>query len=310
MAAAPNGPFATWERVIWRSRRAAVTDLRVVHLRRGRIVGELATTDVASVTVEPSAMAWMGAGTLVIAPRTAQRAGMRTGQRPDDRPLRIPGVWRARHVALTLNLVVADLQGVPPHDSITSLPMPSIWKVSASVPLRASLISPLILGIASVGVMGYLATHQVREVHAADDPIRPHGVKRSRQEIVAFMEGEVMPFAVAALEPVVGKGKVRCETCHGANAVERDWRMPAVAKLPEPGVTTVAARGTVDSRLRNALHGYLADAGNQRVTGHMRGVVLPGMAALLHRPAYNFAQPYDYNVEHSALGCYHCHLAD
>ena len=57
-----------------------------------------------------------------------------------------------------------------------------------TVPLRASLIGPLMLGIASVGVMGYLATHQVREVHAADDPIRPHGVKRSRQEIMAFME--------------------------------------------------------------------------------------------------------------------------
>ena len=306
MAAAASGPFSAWERVIWRSRRVAVTDLRVVHLRRGRIVGEVLAADVASVTVQPSAMAWTGAGTLVVTPRTGQRHG----QRPEDRPLRIPGVWRVRHLALTLNLVVADLQGVPPHDSITSLPMPSIWKMAASVPLGASLISPLILGITSVGVMGYLATHQVREVHAADDPVRPNGVKRSRQEIVAFMEGEVMPFAVVALEPVVGKGKVRCETCHGANAVERDWRMPAVAKLPEPDVTAVAARGTVDSGVRNAIHGYLANAGNQRVTGHMRGVVLPGMAALLHRPAYNFAQPYDYNVERSALGCYHCHLAD
>lgn len=188
--------------------------------------------------------------------------------------------------------------------------MPSIWKMAASVPLAASLIGPLILGVASAGVMGYLATSQVREVHAADDPIRPHGVKRSRQEILAFMEGEVMPFAVATLEPVVGKGKVRCETCHGADAQARDWQMPAVAKLPEPDVTAVAARGTVDSRVRNALHGYLADAGNQKVTGHMRGVVLPGMAALLHRPTYDFAQPYDYNVQRSALGCYHCHLAD
>ena len=302
MAAAASGPFAAWERVIWRSRRVAVTDLRVVHLRRGRIVGELPAAEVASITVEPAAMTWTGAGTLVITTRTGQRSG--------QPPLRIPGVWRARHLALTLNLVVADLQGVPPHDSITSLPMPSIWKMAGSVPLGSALIGPLILGLASAGVMGFLATSQVREVHAADDPIRPNGVKRSRQEIRAFMEGEVMPFAVAALEPVVGKGKVRCETCHGVDAVARDWKMPAVAKLPEPDVTAVAARGTVDSRVRNALHGYLADAGNQRVAGHMRGVVLPGMAALLHRPAYNFAQPYDYNVQHSTLGCYHCHLAD
>lgn len=298
MAAAANRPFASWERVAWRSRRVAVTDARIVHLRRGRIVAEMPTADVASVTVEPSGPAWTGAGTLVVTPRTAHA------------PMRIPGVWRARHVALAVNLVVADLQGVPPHDSITSLPMPSIWKLAASAPLRASLIGPIILGVASVAVMGYLATHQVREVFAADDPIRPHGVKRSRQEIVAFMEGEVMPFAVAALEPVVGKGKVRCETCHGADAVARDWKMPGVAKLPEPDVTEVAARGTADSRVRNAIHGYLADADNQRITGHMRGVVLPGMAALLHRPVYDFAQPYDYNVERSALGCYHCHLAD
>jgi hypothetical protein len=104
---------------------------------------------------------------------------------------------------------------------------------------------------------------QVRVVHATDDPIRPNGVKRSRQEIVAFMEGEVMPFAVAALEPVVGKGNVNCDTCHGANAEARDWQMPPIAKLPEPAVTKVAARGLADAGIRNARrctagHGHAA----------------------------------------------------
>jgi hypothetical protein len=40
----------------------------------------------------------------------------------------------------------------------------------------------------------------------------------------------------------------------------------------------------------------------------MRGVVIPGMAALLRRPAYDFAQTYEYNRSRAAFGCYHCHL--
>jgi hypothetical protein len=39
----------------------------------------------------------------------------------------------------------------------------------------------------------------------------------------------------------------------------------------------------------------------------MREVVMPGMAQLLRRPAYDFTQPYDYNRSRHALGCYHCH---
>ncbi len=118
-----------------------------------------------------------------------------------------------------------------------------------------------------------------------------------------------MPFARRALEPVVGPGKVRCETCHGLDAVARDWQMPAVAALPEASVSRLAEGVGSDSQTRNALHGYAADADKQRVTAHMRSDVLPGMAALLHRPAYDFTQPYEYNVERAAFGCYHCHRA-
>lgn len=151
------------------------------------------------------------------------------------------------------------------------------------------------------------------EVHPTapgpDDPIRPNGVKRNRADIVAFMEREVMPFARQSLEPIVGPGKVTCETCHGVGAEARGWTMPAVAALPEPAVSQVAESVGSDSQLRNALHGYAADAGKERVTAHMRSDVLPGMARLLHRPVYDFAQPYAENVARRSFGCYHCHLA-
>lgn len=118
-----------------------------------------------------------------------------------------------------------------------------------------------------------------------------------------------MPFARRTLEPIVGVGKVRCETCHGPDAEARGWAMPAVAALPEPVVNARADSVGADAQLRNALHGYAADADKQRVTAHMRQEVLPGMARLLHRPVYDFAQPYADNVARGSFGCYHCHLA-
>jgi hypothetical protein len=83
--------------------------------------------------------------------------------------------------------------------------------------------------------------------------------------------------------------------------------MPAVRALPEPHVREMAAPGS-DSQVRNALHGYLAEGDNSAVAARMRGVVTPGMAALLRRPAYDFAQTYEYNRARAAFGCYHCHL--
>lgn len=143
----------------------------------------------------------------------------------------------------------------------------------------------------------------------ADDPIRPNGVTRSRAEIVRFMEAEVMPFARRTLEPVVGAGAVRCETCHGANPETRNWAMPAVAALPDANARGAAAIVGSDSQVRNALHGYAADPDKQRVASLMRREVLPGMAALLHRPVYDFTRPFAYNEERNAFGCYHCHMA-
>jgi hypothetical protein len=157
-------------------------------------------------------------------------------------------------------------------------------------------------------IVGGAGCRQKQATPAADDPIRPNGVKRSRAEIVQFMESEVMPFARRTLEPVVGMGKVRCETCHGEDAEARNWTMPAIAALPEPDVRRMAESVGSDSQLRNALHGYSAEEDKQRVATHMRGDVLPGMAKLLKRPAYDFTQSYEYNVQRGSFGCYHCHM--
>jgi hypothetical protein len=173
---------------------------------------------------------------------------------------------------------------------------------------RAALVAPVLLAVTLVVIVIGLSGHEVLVEYPADDAIRPRGVKRSDAEIQAFMEREVMPWARGALEPVVGAGRVTCETCHGRDAEERRWRMPAVRALPEPHVREMAMAAGSDSQVRNALHGYLAEGDNSAVAAHMRGIVVPGMAALLRRPAYDFAQTYEFNRARAAFGCYHCHL--
>jgi hypothetical protein len=88
--------------------------------------------------------------------------------------------------------------------------------------------------------------------------------------------------------------------------------MPSVARLPEPffrqiGWEAETGGAGMDSQMRNAIYGYFAQADNQAKAGYMREIVMPGMARLLHRPAYDFTQSYEYNRTHFAFGCYHCH---
>ncbi len=148
-------------------------------------------------------------------------------------------------------------------------------------------------------------------VFPADDAIYPGGVKRDQAGIVRFMETEVMPWARTALAPIVGgPDQVTCGTCHGTEARSRDWAMPGVGALPEPHVRErgweVFSAG-MDPQMRNAIYGYSAELDNQTKAAYMRQVVLPGMARLLHRPAYDFTRSYAVNRGRSAFGCYHCH---
>jgi len=286
-----------WERVRWRSHRLGVSDFRVVQLRRGIPVAEIALHDIASIHVVPSLIERItGVGTVVI---TSARAG--------DRSIRVR-VAGARGTALQLNLLLSDLWGVPPDEGVMDLSAFALWSLPPTVRLQATLIAPALVLLTLVLIVIGLSGHEVRVSYGPDDPIRPNGVKRSRADIVAFMEDEVMPWARVALEPVVGPGHVRCETCHGADAEERGWRMPAVRALPEPAVRELASAAGSDSQMRNALHGYVAQERNLAIAARMRGVVVPGMAALLRRPAYDFAKTYEYNRARDAFGCYHCHV--
>lgn len=148
--------------------------------------------------------------------------------------------------------------------------------------------------------------------YAEDDPIRfPDGRKRPREEIVRFMRREVMPFAKKYLAPVVGGAdKVSCETCHGKNPEARDFRMPAVAPLPNTVVVGAMTRRSAeeeDVQLHNALVGELSDSGKAARAEYMRRLILPRMASLLRRPTYDRLRTYEYNKERGAFGCYHCH---
>ena len=289
-----------WEQVRWRTRRFAVSDFRLVALEHGAVIGEMALHDVRAVAVEPTLFERMtGVGTLLVRPA-----------QPQDQVLRIGRVFAARRAALHLNLLIGDLRGLPPDDSLTGPPFPRSWRVPPSVYLQPALIGPAALLLTLAAIAIGLSGHERSVAYADDDPVRPRGIARPRAEIVAFMEREVMPFAREALAPIVGgTDNVRCETCHGRDPEARQWRMPAVEALPEPDVRRMPAAGS-DSQVRNALHGYLTGEDKQAIAARMRGVVVPGMARLLHRPPYDFAQTYEYNRARAAFGCYHCHMVD
>ena len=65
---------------------------------------------------------------------------------------------------------------------------------------------------------------------------------------------------------------------------------------------------SMDTQMRNAIYGVPRGI-RESVTGRLHAhVVMPGMARLLRRPAYDFTRSYDYNRTRLAFGCYHCHM--
>ena len=86
--------------------------------------------------------------------------------------------------------------------------------------------------------------------------------------------------------------------------------MPSVTALPLPDLRD---RGwevynrDLDAQMRNAIYGYVAESDNQGKMAYMRETVMPGMARLLRRPAYDFTRTYEHNRSQRAFGCYHCH---
>jgi hypothetical protein len=295
------------ERLLWTGRSAisprtryGLSDLRVVRIDgdEGR---ELALYDVGRVHLSRS---WLqrllGTSTITIHARDRRR-----------RPVSLAHLRRAAPIAAALELLAGDplstldaeelaaaLHWTPP---VQTRPSRHEW-LAAVFGLVAAL---------SVVVIGLQGQTPSAVAYPSDDAIAPGGVKRDRAEIVEYMETAVMPWARVALAPIVGgPDRVTCETCHGGDAAAREWQMPAVAVLPQPIVRQLGweqySRG-MDPQLRNAIYGYSAGSEKQSKAGYMREVVMPGMAGLLHRPAYDFTRTYDYNRTHQAFGCYHCH---
>jgi cytochrome c553 len=307
-----------WEQILWSSAPAfpvslsvpgteyAFTDFRLVVNRWKRTVAELALHDIESIRLTQS---WWQ--------RATGTSTVRVCSRRDGATLELANIRHGPQLALVLQLRATELFGddSPALDAeffrtALSPGAPSILRPHQGLVLAATLVFALAFGI--IGLARHSSLPPV--VYSDDDPIAPHGSRRSTSDIAAFMEREVMPFARHALAPIVGGAdNVTCETCHGADAKQRDWRMPGVRALPEPELRLAGlerARLWLDPQMRNAVYGYLAQEDTQSIAAYMRQVVMPGMARVMHRPAYDFAKSYGYNRSRAAVGCYHCHLVE
>ena len=302
-----NNPLP-WERLLWSSRplrirawlsgdRYYLTDFRLV---RESPCGadELAIQDVGDVgRTESRFDRILGTSTVVVHAKRASRP-----------PFVVADVRGGAQLAAALELLATDpAVAADPHAIRSTL----AWEPRAPAMYREAMgaLCAVVLSMAAV-VFGLHGRASV-VTYAADDVVRPNGVKRNAAEIARFMEQDVMPWARTALARIVGgPDRVTCETCHGVDTQARDWAMPAVSALPEPdvrerGFETYSAG--MDAQMRNAIYGYLSESENSAKAAYMREVVMPGMAALLHRAPYDFTRSYEVNRSRNALGCYHCH---
>jgi hypothetical protein len=299
-----------WERLLWTCRarpsfrsvpRCVLTDFRLV-LVDGDRSDEIALQDVGEIQCTRT---WLdrllGTSTIAIARRGARGS-----------PFVLRGIRRGPQLAALIELLAGD-----PHASLDAEAVRSalMWEPpSGRRGVRPAIGAAAVALVAVFAVAIKLSGTSASIRYPSDDEIYPGGEKKSREDIVRFMEAEVLPWARRALAPIVGgESRVTCATCHGSGPQARDWRMPSVAALPEPvfrGLAWEHGGITIDAQLRNAIYGYSAESDNQHKAAYMREVVMPGMARLLHRPAYDFSRPYDYNRSRFAFGCYHCHLVN
>lgn len=298
-----------WERLLWSSRpwrllrrlageQYLLTDFRLLRVTRHASV-ELALDEVGDIQrIESAADRLLGTSTILVYPISG-----------DARPIVLTAVRRGGQLAALLELLAGDPRAPRDADAVRSA---LAWEPRLpAFDLRGALAGFVAVLVAMFAVAVGLNGKTVAVTYAPDEAIAPNGEKRSQAEIIRFMETDVMPWARATLGRIKGgPDRVTCETCHGAHAAARGWRMPAVTALPQPDVRD---RGweiyttSMDAQMRNAIYGYLAESENQAKAAFMREVVMPGMSRLLRRPSYDFTQPYEYNRSHHALGCYHCH---
>jgi hypothetical protein len=294
-----------WERRLWSGRaplapwtRYTLSDVRLLR-EAGSRSDEIAIQDIGDVQRRRS---WvdrlLGTSTLIVHPRRTRRT-----------PFVLAHVRRGAHLAALLELLAGDPRITWSPESIHAA---LNWEPQVSAGgFRHALLGLCAIIVAVIAVAFSARGRAAAITYPPDDALYPGGVKKSRAAIVQFMETDVMPWARQALGPIIGDpDAVNCETCHGAEAEARSWQMPAVVTLPQPEVSARGWEvygGTMDAQMRNAIYGYIAESDNQAKAAYMREVVMPGMARLLHRPAYDFTRTYDYNRSHLAFGCYHCH---
>jgi len=298
-----------WERLLWRGRpawslpgreRYLLTDFRLIR-DTGGMCEDLVLHDIDEVARTESRIdAIAGTSTLIVRPRE-----------PRVRPLVLRHIRRGPQLAALLELLASepaaaiDMRSV--EEALAWNPQPP------AIGIRGALTAfAVVLLAVFVIVAGLHGKTPPVVAYAADDPIYPSGQKRDRAEIVRFMQQTILPWAKTALGPIKGGADhVTCETCHGPKPAAKGWKMPAVAALPQPDVRERGWEqygGVMDAQMRNAIYGYLAEPEKQSKAAYMREFVMPGMAHLLHRPPYDFTQPYAVNRSHLAFGCYHCHM--
>lgn len=295
----------SWERLLWSSRsplrpweRYALTDFRLVRIAGARS-DEIALDDIADIQHQSiGADRFLGCSTLIVRARDERRP-----------PFVLVHVRQGAALAALLDLIAADPRA---NWDAASVRAALAWRPRTPVAGYREAILSVISMVAIVFVVA-ISLHGTTPAvaYAPDDAIYPAGVKRDREAIVRFMEGDVMPWARRVLGPLKGgANRVSCATCHAGDAEARAWRMPSVTTLPKPNVSIGGWEtygGKMDEQMRNAIYGYIAESDNQAKAAYMREVVMPGMARLLHRPAYDFTRSYEYNRTHFAFGCYHCH---
>lgn len=284
----------SFERRLWTGRRYFLTDLRIVASH-----DELALDDAGDVhRLQTPMQRVFGVSTIHVHSKDPRRA-----------PLVLRNVRRGPQLAALIELLAADPRA---HVNAEAAHATMTWEPRVATPgTRQALTGIAVVFASMVAVVVGLHGKSPAISYADDDAIYPRGVKRDRAEIVRFMQTAVMPWARQALAPIAGSpDKVTCGTCHGPQADAHDWQMPAVAALPRPVVREAGWEhfgGPMDAQMRNAIYGYSAEPGKVSRAAYMREVVMPGMARLLHRPAYDFTRTYEYNREQFAFGCYHCH---
>jgi cytochrome c553 len=290
---------SSWERRLWKGRRYVLTDFRLVATDLG---DEISLDDIGDIHRSQSfVQTLVGLSTLDVRHRDSRRRGVV-----------LRSVRRGAQLAALIELLATDRPARADTDAASAARATMTWEPRIrTAGAREALTAMAVMLVALVAIAVGLHGKSRAIAYPEDDAIYPKGAKRERREIVRFMERTVMPWARVVLAPIAGSSaRVTCGTCHGAQPELSEWRMPAVATLPRPAIREAGWEhygGVMDSQMRNAIYGYGSTPDNVARAAYMREVVMPGMAALLHRPAYDFTRTYDYNREQFAFGCYHCH---